>query len=94
MKRFMDGEDRRQIVLLPHCLDDYVTENNPVRVIEATDRLGNRRPGLDYRAACQRLSRDHHPDIASERRATGSATASNVSRRLRRLRLCPMSEDR
>ena len=21
--------------LLPHCLDDYVTENNPVRVIEA-----------------------------------------------------------
>jgi transposase len=35
MKRFLEGEDRRQGVLLPHCLDDYVTENNPVRVIEA-----------------------------------------------------------
>ena len=35
MKRFVKGEDRLQGALLPHCLDDYVTENNPVRVIEA-----------------------------------------------------------
>ena len=35
MKRFVEGEDRWQGALLPHCLDDYVTENNPVRVIEA-----------------------------------------------------------
>jgi transposase len=35
MKRFVEGEDRLQGTLLPHCLDDYVTENNPVRVIEA-----------------------------------------------------------
>ena len=35
MNRFVEGEDRRQGALLPHCLDDYVTENNPVRVIEA-----------------------------------------------------------
>jgi transposase len=35
MKRYVEGEDQRQIVLLPPCLDDYVTENNPVRVIEA-----------------------------------------------------------
>jgi transposase len=35
MRRFVEGEDRLQIALLPHCLDDYVTENNPVRVIEA-----------------------------------------------------------
>ena len=35
MQRFVEGEDRQQIVLLPPCLDDYVTENNPVRVIEA-----------------------------------------------------------
>jgi transposase len=40
MKRFVEGEDRLQGALLPHCLDDYVTENNPVRVIEAfTDEL-------------------------------------------------------
>jgi transposase len=35
MKRFVEGEDRLQAALLPHCLDDYVTEDNPVRVIEA-----------------------------------------------------------
>jgi hypothetical protein len=35
MKRFVEGEDRRQGALLPHCLDDDVTENNSVRVIEA-----------------------------------------------------------
>src|SRR6201997_5955528 len=35
MKRVVEGEDRRQGALLPHYLDDYVTENNPVRVIEA-----------------------------------------------------------
>jgi transposase len=34
MKRFVEGEDRRQATLLPDCLDDYVTEDNPVRVIE------------------------------------------------------------
>ena len=30
MKRFVEGEDRLQVALLSHCLDDYVTENNPV----------------------------------------------------------------
>src|ERR1700716_178463 len=34
MHRFIDGEDRMQQALLPHCLEDYVGEENPVRVIE------------------------------------------------------------
>jgi transposase len=34
MKRFVEGEDRRQSLLLPESLDDYVTEDNPVRVVE------------------------------------------------------------
>ena len=34
MKRFVEGVDRRQVKLLPPCLDDYVTEENPVRVVE------------------------------------------------------------
>jgi transposase len=34
MKRFVEGEDRRQSLLLPQSLDDYVTEDNPVRVVE------------------------------------------------------------
>jgi transposase len=35
MHRFIDGEDRLQQALLPHSLEDYVEEENPVRVIEA-----------------------------------------------------------
>jgi transposase len=34
MGRFVEGEDRRQGVLLPEFLDDYVSEENPVRVID------------------------------------------------------------
>ena len=34
MKRFIEGEDRRQSTLLPDCLEDYVAEDNPVRVID------------------------------------------------------------
>ncbi len=34
MGRFVEGEDRLQSLLLPETLDDYVTEDNPVRVVE------------------------------------------------------------
>ena len=34
MKRFVEGEDRRQGVLLPEYLDDWVSEENPVRAID------------------------------------------------------------
>ncbi len=34
MGRFIEGEDRRQPALLPSCLDDYVGEDNPARVID------------------------------------------------------------
>jgi transposase len=34
MKRFVQGEDRTQGVLLPEYLDDYVSDDNPVRVID------------------------------------------------------------
>ena len=34
MKRFVEGEDRRQATLLPDTLEDYVPEDNPVRVID------------------------------------------------------------
>src|SRR6266576_2538953 len=35
MKRFIEGEDRQQVTLLPECLDDYIGEDNPVRVVDA-----------------------------------------------------------
>ncbi|KEX93577.1 transposase [Pseudomonas putida] len=34
MKRFIEGEARTQVTLLLECLDDYVTEENPVRVVD------------------------------------------------------------
>lgn len=34
MKRFIQGEHRTQSILLPECLDDYVAEANPVRVVD------------------------------------------------------------
>src|SRR6266567_3453579 len=34
MHRFIDGEDRMQQTLLPNSLEDYISEENPVRVIE------------------------------------------------------------
>jgi transposase len=35
MKRFVEGENRSQSTLFPERLDDYICEDNPVRVVEA-----------------------------------------------------------
>ena len=35
MKRFVEGADRGQSTLFPECLEDWVVEDNPVRVIDA-----------------------------------------------------------
>jgi transposase len=35
MKRFVEGQDRSQLILLADCLDDYVGEDNPVRIVDA-----------------------------------------------------------
>jgi len=34
MKRFVEGTDRSQTTLFPECLEDWINEDNPVRVIE------------------------------------------------------------
>jgi transposase len=35
MKRFVEGDDRKQVALLPECVDDYIGQDNPVRVVDA-----------------------------------------------------------
>jgi hypothetical protein len=35
MKRVIKGESREQATLFPARLDDYLVEDNPVRVVEA-----------------------------------------------------------
>ena len=34
MKRFIEGEDRSQSTLFPEHLDDFVSDDNPVRVVD------------------------------------------------------------
>src|SRR6184192_1960122 len=34
MKRFIDGSDRGQSTLFPECVEDWIGEDNPVRVID------------------------------------------------------------
>jgi hypothetical protein len=40
MRRFVEGIQRGQSTLFPECLEDWIDENNPVRVIDAfVDKL-------------------------------------------------------
>ena len=48
MKRFIEGEDRSQSTLFPERLDDYITEDNAVRVVDAfVDNLDLKQLGFD-----------------------------------------------
>jgi transposase len=35
MKRYVEGQQRSQVTLLPECLEDFIAEDNPVRVVDA-----------------------------------------------------------
>lgn len=35
MTRFIEGQDRQQVTLLPECLDDFIAQDDPVRVVDA-----------------------------------------------------------
>ena len=35
MTRYIQGSDRSQVTLLPECLDDFVAQDNLVRVVDA-----------------------------------------------------------
>jgi transposase len=48
MKRFIEGVDRTQAMLLPECVEDYVGADNPVRVVEAfVEQLDLRAMGFE-----------------------------------------------
>jgi transposase len=55
MGRFIEGSDRRQELLLPACIEDYVGEDSPVRVIDAfVDALDLAALGFEGAAATGR----------------------------------------
>jgi hypothetical protein len=71
MGRFVEGTNRGQSTLFPECLEDWIGENNPVRVIDVfvglavlfgivpinDDRLGGVR-GFSVTSSCTRRVRD------------------------------------
>ncbi|MDB5876695.1 MAG: transposase [Variovorax sp.] len=85
MKRFIEGEDRRQVTMLPECLDDYIGEDNPVRVVdvfvEELDLLGLGFAGADP-ASTGRPA--YHPAVLLKLYIYGYLNRIQSSRRLER----------
>src|SRR5713101_7893503 len=85
MRRFVEGADRGQSTLLPECLDDWIDEDNPVRVIdafvEALDLAELGFEGVDP-AATGRPS--YHPSVLLKLYIYGYLNRVQSSRRLER----------
>lgn len=84
MSRFVEGEDRRQPALLPSCLDDYVGEDNPARVIDVfVDELDL--GGLGFVVASATTGRPaYHPAMLLKLYVYGYLNRVASSRRLER----------
>ena len=91
MKRFVEGEDRRQGVLLPEYLDDYVSEENPVRVIDLfVDELNLERLGFDGVVPEPTGRPAYHPGVLLKIYLYGYFNQVQSSRRLEREALATM----
>ena len=64
MKRFIEGEDRSQVRLLPECLDDFIAEDNPVRVVDAfVEELDLQGLGFDGAQPAETGRPSYHPAV-------------------------------
>ena len=85
MKRFAEGEDRTQGVLLPEFLDDYVAEDNPVRAIDVfVDELDLRGLGFEGVVAETTGRPAYHPATMLKIYVCGYVNQIQSSRRLER----------
>ena len=85
MKRFIEGEDRSQVTLLPECLDDYIAEDNPVRVVEAfVEELDLHVLGFDGVEPCDTGRPSYHPSVLLKIYIYGYLNRIQSSRRLER----------
>lgn len=84
MSGFVEGEDRRQPALLPSCLEDYVGEDNPARVIDAfVDELDL--SGLGFEVTPATTGRPaYHPAMLLKLYIYGYLNRVQSSRRLER----------
>ncbi|MDQ2735598.1 MAG: transposase, partial [Pseudomonadota bacterium] len=85
MKRFIEGEDRSQVALLPECLDDYIAEDNPVRVVDAfVEELDLRELGFEGAEAAATGRPSYHPSVLLKIYIYGYLNRIQSSRRLDR----------
>jgi transposase len=85
MKRFIEGEERSQITLLPECLDDYIAEDNPVRVVDVfVDELKLYRLGFDGAEPAATGRPSYHPAVLLKIYIYGYLNQVQSSRRLER----------
>jgi len=89
MKRFIEGEARTQSALLPASLDDYVVEDNPVRVIDVfVDELDLRELGFEGVAPLETGRPAYHPSTLLKLYLYGYLNRVQSSRRLERETQC------
>src|SRR5215510_10820197 len=85
MKRFVEGTDRHQSTLFPECLEDWICEDNPVRVIDVfvgeLDLADLRFNGVDPEVT-DRPS--YHPSVLLKLYIYGYLNRVQSSRRLER----------
>jgi transposase len=85
MKRFIQGEDRTQSTLLPEMLDDYVTEANPVRVVDVyVDELDLGQLGFEGVDPAATGRPAYHPAVLLKIYIYGYLNRIQSSRRLER----------
>jgi len=85
MKRFIEGEDRGQGTLLPELLDDYVAEDNPVRVVDVfVDELDLAFLGFTRVQPAKTGRPAYHPAVLLKLYIYGYLNRIQSSRRLER----------
>ena len=85
MKRFIEGADRSQVTLLPECLDDYIAEDNPVRVVDAfVDELDLWELGFESAEPAATGRPSYHPAVLLKIYIYGYLNRIQSSRRLER----------
>lgn len=83
MPRFIEGCDRGQRLLLPDCIDDYVGEESPVRVVDVfVDELDL--SGLGFEGAAATGRPGYHPAMLLKLYLYGYLNQVRSSRRLER----------
>ena len=85
MKRFVEGADRGQSTLFPECLDDWIDENNPVRVIDGfVDTLALSELGFEGVEPAETGRPAYHPSVLLKLYIYGYLNRVQSSRRLER----------